>query len=82
MQMEQQIHEAVSFNKMDYELWAETAIDFKSLRKSLVQRGFRNVGFHEPVIAPEPSVQIVSKIPKQKIGPLSNRPKSMMKRGV
>jgi len=51
--MTQEIQVAVDSNKMDYELWAETASDFMSLRSSLIARGYRNIAMNEPVMHPE-----------------------------
>ena len=79
--MEQEVAESVRLNKMDYELWIETASDFTALRQSLIARGYRNIGLQEPMMNPEPITKIVGPVPKSyKVG-ISNKPRNMMKRG-
>lgn len=79
--IEQEITEIVLLHRMDYELCIETAKDFNDLRKSLINRGYRNIGLHEPITNPESAIQIVDKIPKPYVIKTSNKPKIMMKRG-
>ena len=79
--MEHEISESILLHKMDYDFWVETAEDFAGFRHSLITRGYRNIGLSEPIMNPEPVIQIVNKIPKSYKLNISNKPKNMMKRG-
>jgi hypothetical protein len=80
--MTQEISEVVFQNRMDYELWIETADNYRALKQSLIKRGYANLALHEPVMKPEPVIQITNKkIPKASI-PATNKPKTMMKKST
>jgi hypothetical protein len=79
--IEQEIEESVHSQRMDYELWGETANSFPELKKSLENRGFSNIGIREPILKPEPSFRVVSKKPTPYNGITTNKPKTMMKKG-
>lgn len=52
--MEQFVSTAVDDNKMDWELWLQSADDFEDLRESLAKRGYSRLpNYSSPLYSPE-----------------------------